>query len=149
MPVSTVPQNPDVNSSDADQGGNDGGLFGNTDQSGNGDGGLANSSGNGGLIGPGDAGALGGGTLSNFSNPAVYSAFGNALGAQVYVSLSDALGLDYYPGDSKPGSDATTVDSGDVIVIEKGKIQNVSPDQVPGPLKNALGNGAFNNMPGH
>jgi filamentous hemagglutinin family protein len=152
VPVSTVPQNPDVNSSDAGQNGNDGDFFGDTDQSGNGNGGLANSSGNGGLIGPGDAGMLGGGALSNFSNPAVYSAFGNALGAQVYISLSDALDLDnggYYPNDSKPGKDQTTVDSGDVIVIEKGKIQNVSPDQVPGPLKNALGSGAFNNLPGH
>jgi len=152
VPVSTVPQNPDVNSSNAGQNGNDGGFFGNTDQTGNGNGGLANSSGNGGLIGPGDAGMLGGGALSNFSNPAVYSAFGNALGAQVYVSLSDALGLDhggYYPGDSKPGVGGTTVGAGDVIVIERGKIHNVDPDQVPGPLKNALGNGAFNNMPGH
>jgi hypothetical protein len=151
VPVSTVPQNPDVNSSDTDQNGNGGGIFGNTDQSGNGNGGLANSSGNGGLIGPGDAGMIGGGALSNFSNPAVYSAFGNALGAQVYVSLSDALDLangGYYPGDAT-GKDETTVGAGDVIVMKGGKIENVSPNQVPGPLKNALGNGAFNNMPGH
>ena len=151
VPVSTVPQNPNVNSSDAGQNGNDGGVIGNND-GGNGNGGLADSSGNGGLIGPGDAGVLGGGALGNFSDPAVYSAFGNALGAQVYISLSGALGLDnggYYPGDTKPGGDTSTVGAGDVIVIESGKIHNVAPGDVPGPLKNALGNGAFNNMPGH
>jgi filamentous hemagglutinin family protein len=151
VPVSSVPQNPDVNSSDTDQDGGNGGIFGNTDQSGNGNGGLANSSGNGGLIGPGDSGVIGDGTLGNFSNPAVYSAFGTALGAQVYVSLTDALGLDnggYYPGDTKP-SDVTTVDSGNVIVIEGGKINNVAPADVPAPMKNALNNGAFNSMPGH
>jgi filamentous hemagglutinin family protein len=148
VPVSTVPQNPDVNSSDTNQPGSDGGIFG---DDGSGDGGLANSSGNGGLIGPGDAGALGGGTLSNFSNPAVYSAFGNALGAQVYVSLSDALGLDnggYYPGDTKDHN-ITTVDTGNVIVIEKGNIHDVPPDQVPGPMKDALNGGAFGGVPGH
>lgn len=153
VPVSTVPQNGDV--SGADNGGNNGNTgdgFGGSDQNGAGNGGLANSSGNGGLIGPGDAGMLGGGTLSNFSNPAIYSAFGTALGAAVYTDLSSALGLDYggwYPDDAKPGGNAVTVGPGDVIVIQNGQVQNVAPGQVPGPLKNALGNGAFNNMPGH
>ena len=154
VPVSTIPQNGDVSGGDngSNSGGSPGDDFGGADQSGSGNGGLANSSGNGGLIGPGDSGVLGGGALGNFSNPAVYSAFGNALGPIVYTDLSAALGLDnggYYPNDAKPGNGEATVDAGDCIVIENGKIQNVNPNQVPGPLKDALGNGTFQNMPGH
>jgi len=149
VPVSIVPQIGNVNSGNGPTGGFPGGD--NDGQTGTGDGGLANSSGNGGLIGPGDAGELGNGTLSNFSNPAVYAAFGDALGAGVYISLSDALGLatgGYYPGDATGGG-VTSVGAGDVIEISGGKIHNVPPNEVPGPLKNALNNGAFGNVPGH
>jgi hypothetical protein len=118
---------------------------------------LASSSGNGGLIGPGDAGMLGGGGLNNFQNPAVYSAFGNALGAVVYTDLSQALGMmdgGWYPDDAQGGKDkgadnVINIGPGGVILIQNGQIQNVPGNKVPGQLKNALGNGAFQNMPGH
>ena len=164
VPVSTVPQNGDVQISGGDlpgSGGTPGNPalnFGNNPGGpGSSNGGLASSSGNGGLIGPNDSGVLGGGALGNFQNPAVYSAFGTALGPAVYNDLSAALGADFYPSDSQPGSggpgdggsNEMNITPGGVVVIQDGKIKTVPAGQVPNQLNNALNKSTLNNLPGH
>ena len=159
VPVSTVPQNGAPNGGQGGGNGNTGGpsfTFGNNSGGGGTGGGLASSSGNGGLIGPNDAGQLGGGALSNFSNPAVYSAFGNALGSFVYTSLSDALGQDFYPHDKHSGkghdegaNGEIEIGAGGVVVLKGGKVVNVPSGQEPDQLDNALNQGTLHNLPGH
>jgi hypothetical protein len=83
---------------------------GESNQTGNNSGQLANSSGNGGDVGSGDTVQLNDGQLNNVSNPAATAALNQALGAVVQGNLTAALGAlgDFgaagYTGDNGGGT---------------------------------------------
>ncbi len=112
------------------------------------DGGLADSTSNSGLVGTGDVAQLGGGGLSNPSNPAASGAINLALGPIVYQNLADALKAlgDWADVPDESGTDTASNDSGgetiltggDVAEMAGGNVKNIPADQAPAELRNAM-----------
>jgi filamentous hemagglutinin family protein len=145
---------------------------GNSNQTGNNGGQLANSSGSTGDVGSGDAAQLNDGQLNNVSNPAATAALNQALGAVVQGNLTSALNdlADYGAADTTGGpgdnGDATggngngsghghtngttneqDVTGGGFVEIGGGGVQNVPANKVPAQLQDALSNNALQAVP--
>jgi hypothetical protein len=129
---------------------------GSAGQTGQQNGGLANSSGNSGQITSGDTAQLNGGELNNVTNPEAAGALNQALGPVAYHSLEDALKSigDYDAGDLPATNDAagggdseTILNGGEVAEIGEAGVKNIPPGQAPAQLKQAMGDGVLNGMP--
>lgn len=131
---------------------------GTSGQTGQQDGGLADSSSNGGQVGAGDAAQLGDGGLNNVANPQAAGALNQALGPIVFQNLTNALGM---PGDWTGGNDSgagggnagggdqeTILSGGDVAVIGDNGVKNIPPGQAPPQLQQAMSGDVLNGMSG-
>jgi len=126
---------------------------GTTGQTGQQNGGLANSSSNGGQVGPGDAAQLNNGGLNNVNNPDASGFLGQALSPLVFQGLQDALSNwgDWNPADipedTTGGNGETILNSGDVVEIGDKGVKNIPLSQAPKQLQNALGGSVLNGIP--